>query len=795
VKKFFLAIGLVAGGLAAFAQNDIVQMEYFFDSDPGFGNGTPISITSGPTQDVDLTIGTTSLSVGFHTLVIRAKEQSGTWGVPEYRVIYVAPGTIAEDATIGNVEYYIDNDPGPGNGTFIPIFTSFPHSVDLFHSIPTGSLSTGFHMLHVRAQDGDGNWGIPDSKPFYVVQGGVTSTTNIIQLEYFFDTDPGIGAATPVTFTGGAQIDIPLLIGTTALSDGFHSIHIRAKDVDGQWSIFEKRTFYIDQFTQISSLEYYIDSDPGEGNGTNIAVTPAGEIDEVISIPTTSIANGSHTLGVRAARSDGSWGSTTTATFSVKEPQTITFGSISPVTYGVAPFTLTGTSSSGLPLTYVSSNPLVATISGSTVTVVGAGTTVITASQPGDGSYAPATDTPQSLVVNKANQTITFGALPTKRADDPSFVLGASSTSSLTISYSSSNLSVATVSGNTVTLVGAGTTNITASQAGNGNYNAATDAVQALLVEPANNVPSLSSGSPTAFFATGPLVINNTIVVTDADDVLASATISITAGFQSAEDELLFDPQNGISGSYNNATGVLLISGTGSASNYQSAFRSIRYNNLSTSPNTDDRTITFVLSDGIDDSGQITTIITINKPPVIEAPQKDATAGGNVAFRISDIFSDPDDNLDANSLSVTSKAGAMITISGDFITANYATIPDYEGTDELTMSICDLASKCQTQVVAVEIGADIELFNGISVNADNMNDFMRIKFLPPDSRVVIFNRWGDVVYENNQYDSTDPAKRFEGVGHDGDVLATGTYFYKITLPDKRERKGYIYIKR
>src|SRR5206468_10312560 len=59
-------------------------------------------------------------------------------------------------------------------------------------------------------------------------------------------------------------------------------------------------------------------------------------------------------------------------------------------TSGDAPFTLTGTASSGLPLIYTSSNSSVATINGSTVTIVGIGTTTITASQAGDSYYGPA---------------------------------------------------------------------------------------------------------------------------------------------------------------------------------------------------------------------------------------------------------------------------------------------------------------------------------------------------------------------------------------------------------------------
>jgi gliding motility-associated-like protein len=91
----------------------------------------------------------------------------------------------------------------------------------------------------------------------------------------------------------------------------------------------------------------------------------------------------------------------------VKLNQTIIFGSLIPRTYGDANFTLSATATSALPIAYISSNPLVATVSGNTVTVVGAGSVDITASQTGDGIYNAAASVSQTLVVNKATITAT----------------------------------------------------------------------------------------------------------------------------------------------------------------------------------------------------------------------------------------------------------------------------------------------------------------------------------------------------------------------------------------------------
>jgi autotransporter-associated beta strand protein len=221
-------------------------------------------------------------------------------------------------------------------------------------------------------------------------------------------------------------------------------------------------------------------------------------------------------------------------TFTVGTPQaqTITFGSLAAVNFGAAPFALTAAASSALPVSYASSNPLVATVSGSTVTIVGAGTTTITASQAGNGSFAAAPNVDQLLTVNPASQTISgLAATDTKIYGDASYPLAATATSGLAVTYGSSNTAVATISGNTVTIVGAGSTTITASQAGNANYIAATNLTQDLTVSPknlsitANNVlkaegATLTGGPGSAAFSATGLV---------SPDVIDSVTISYGA--------------------------------------------------------------------------------------------------------------------------------------------------------------------------------------------------------------------------------------------------------------------------
>jgi len=89
--------------------------------------------------------------------------------------------------------------------------------------------------------------------------------------------------------------------------------------------------------------------------------------------------------------------------------QTITFGALPNVTYGISPITLGATASSGSQVSYSVTGP--ATVSGSTLTITGAGQVSVTASQGGNSTYAPAAPMTQSFTVAPAVLTVTAGSL------------------------------------------------------------------------------------------------------------------------------------------------------------------------------------------------------------------------------------------------------------------------------------------------------------------------------------------------------------------------------------------------
>jgi len=75
--------------------------------------------------------------------------------------------------------------------------------------------------------------------------------------------------------------------------------------------------------------------------------------------------------------------------------------------------------------------------------------------------------------VSKQSQTIIFNALPDKKTADTPFALTATASSNLPVTFISSDPSIASINGNTLTIIKAGTVTITATQTGNVNWNPA----------------------------------------------------------------------------------------------------------------------------------------------------------------------------------------------------------------------------------------------------------------------------------------------------------------------------------
>ncbi len=196
---------------------------------------------------------------------------------------------------------------------------------------------------------------------------------------------------------------------------------------------------------------------------------------------------GTVVLSASQAASGNYAATTTTTTFTVAtEVPTLSFAVIGSETYGGAPFAVSAISASSGAVTYsVVSGP--ATVVGNMVTATGAGTVVLSASQAANGNYAATTATTTFTVATEV-PTLTFATIGPQTYGGAAFTASATSASSGAVTYSVVS-GPAAVAGDMVTLTGAGTVVLSASQAANGNY-AAGSATTTFTVAP--EVPTLT---------------------------------------------------------------------------------------------------------------------------------------------------------------------------------------------------------------------------------------------------------------------------------------------------------------
>ncbi len=314
-KKYLIYCLVLITSSFANAQN-IVSGEYFLDNDPGIGNGTAFSLSGGTTVNQVISLPTTGMNEGFHTMYIRVKDDLGKWSHYEKTSFYVLKNQSGA-ATPPNLiagEYFLDNDPGIGNGTAFSL--SGGTTVNQVISLSTTSMSEGFHNMYIRVKDDLGKWSHYEKTSFYVLknQSGGATPLNLIAGEYFFDNDPGIGNGTAFSLSGGATINQVLSISTTGMSEGFHNMYIRVKDDLGKWSHYEKAVFYV--LVNVPNVpsnnfvkgEYFFDNDPGIGNGTAFTVPNQLTISNFpININTGSLLEGSHSVHIRFMDDKGKW--------------------------------------------------------------------------------------------------------------------------------------------------------------------------------------------------------------------------------------------------------------------------------------------------------------------------------------------------------------------------------------------------------------------------------------------------------------------------------------------------------
>jgi len=231
----------------------IAGAEYFFDTDPGKGNGTAISVPSDGAFDESIeefSITPNLPAIGQHQLFLRLRDNFGRWGPPR-AVNFEVKESQVTDLIISGAEYYIDTDPGKGAGTAIPapVDGTYDEAVeDVTANFNVAGLPEGRHIVYVRTKDSRGHWGPARGTPFIV---STEAQPVITAAEYFFNADPGEGNGIQLPAEDGAynttdeEGKIVLPVASTGLAVGNHRVYVRFKNSRGTWGPKKSADFSI----------------------------------------------------------------------------------------------------------------------------------------------------------------------------------------------------------------------------------------------------------------------------------------------------------------------------------------------------------------------------------------------------------------------------------------------------------------------------------------------------------------------------------------------------------------------
>lgn len=222
----------------SFSQS-INSAEYFFDTDPGIGNGMSLP-TDANTGELSQTymIDISSLSNGFHDLYIRTSNNENNWSHYDRSTFYIS--TFNTGQNIVAAEYFYDIDEGVGEGETLDVNPEIPNISQSF-LIPTTGLLEGFHSLYIRTQLADGSWGLYDRQIIYIKE-FANATSQVVSAEYYIDEDPGVGLGESLSITSPSQV---ISFDTVGLAEGDHLFCIRVQNADLSWSLYDCEIFTI----------------------------------------------------------------------------------------------------------------------------------------------------------------------------------------------------------------------------------------------------------------------------------------------------------------------------------------------------------------------------------------------------------------------------------------------------------------------------------------------------------------------------------------------------------------------
>ncbi|OAQ38844.1 hypothetical protein A5893_12425 [Pedobacter psychrophilus] len=408
--------------------------------------------------------GAIALNVGSNTITTIVTAQNGTTKTYALTVTRKDSQTITFDALA--TKAYADADFDPAANSSSNLTVSYTSSNTAVATIVSGKIRIiGVGMSTITAsQAGNASYDAAADATQTLTVNKATATLTLSNLTPTYDgaaksatvtTSPvGLSGVT-ITYDGSATA--PTLAGTYAVVAKLINDNYTATDATGNL-VIGKGTATL----ALSGLSHTYD---GAAKSASVITNPVGLSGVTITYDgSTTAPTLAGTYAVVASLTNANY-TATNATGNLvirKGSATLTLSGLSQTYDGAAKSASVITNPVGL-------SGVAITYDGSANAPTLAGTYSVISSLT-NANYT-ATNASGSLVIGKANQTITFPVIANKTINDPDFDPAATTTSNLSISYTSSDLNVATIVNGKVHIVGQGNTDITAIQSGNTNYN------------------------------------------------------------------------------------------------------------------------------------------------------------------------------------------------------------------------------------------------------------------------------------------------------------------------------------
>jgi len=301
-----LILIMLLSGFILLQGASVNRVEYFFDTDPGLGNGTALAFTGNPEASVNAAIPAATLCDGLHFLHIRARDTDGKWSLMANKSFFK---TASGSMPITRLEYFFDSDPGYGNGINLPFTGS--NQILCTGTIEGSHLSHWLHILTVRARNTEGYWSQNCSRMLMVIP---TVNPALTSVTYYFDGDTSQAITVPATPCGGDNtstcMDLDIDPAACHILGGLHLLCVQATDAEGFISLKANKLIYYtpQSLSPLSGLQWYFTgngADPEQVFSHNLG-SPMAEITQDIALSVSHLQqDGEYQMHVYEVNSHG----------------------------------------------------------------------------------------------------------------------------------------------------------------------------------------------------------------------------------------------------------------------------------------------------------------------------------------------------------------------------------------------------------------------------------------------------------------------------------------------------------